>query len=75
MNNPPNTEESHTIAENEKGNCTQIYDEYKGASPTNEGEEISKLIINEINEEPAEQSRKNKAKYNTQEGKKKTRID
>jgi len=74
MNNPPNTEKSHTIAENEKGNCTQIYDEYKGASPTNEGEEISKLIINEINEEPAEQAKKNNAKYNTQEGKKKPEL-
>ena len=74
MNNSPNTEESRTIAENEKGNCTQIYDEYKGASPTNEGEEISKLIINEINEEPAEQARKNNAKYNTQEGKKKPEL-
>ena len=74
MNNSPNTEKSHTIAENEKGNCTQIYDEYKGASPTNEGEEISKLIINEINEEPAEQAKKNNAKYNTQEGKKKPEL-
>ena len=74
MNNSPNTEKSHTIAENEKGNCTQIYDEYKGASPTNEGEEISKLIINEINEELAEQARKNNAKYNTQEGKKKPEL-
>jgi hypothetical protein len=74
MNNSPNTEKSHTIAENEKGNCTQIYDEYKGASPTNEGEEMSKLIINEINEELAEQARKNNAKYNTQEGKKKPEL-
>ena len=74
MNNSPNTEKSHTIAENEKGNCTQIYDEYSGASPTNEGEEISKLIINEINEEPAEQARKNNAKYNTQEEKKKPEL-
>lgn len=74
MNNSPNTEKSHTIAENEKGNCTQIYDEYKGASPINDREEISKLIINEINEEPAEQARKNKAKYNTQEGKKKPEL-
>ena len=74
MNNSPNTEESRTIAENENGNCTQIYDEYKGASPTNEGEEISKLIINEINEELAEQARKNNAKYNTQEGKRKPEL-
>ena len=74
MNNSANTEKSRTIAENEKGNCTQIYDEYKGASPTNDREEISKLIINETNEEPAEQAKKNNAKYNTQEGKKKPEL-